>query len=390
MEGAPLAGLSVIDLGQGAAGPLCGRLLGDYGADVVKVEPPRGDWSRTLGSVDPATGLSSTYAALNANKRGVVLDLTREADRAAALALVAGADVLVESFRPGVMERLGLGYERLAESNPRLVYCSVTGFGGNGPRSGQPASDSMMQAFGGLMSVVGEPGGAPLRVDNIVSDMLAGTDAFAGVLLALLRRERTGAGGRVEASLLASLLSFQATGLVEALVTGRQPLAPGNRHPLIGASGVARASDGWIALGVLDHYWAAFCAAIERPELAEDARFATAASRLEHQDGLWQVLGPVLEGRDVQHWLTTLGAVGVVCSSVNDYAGVASDPQVVHLGLLGRTVRPEGELPRVAPPARIDGVTPGDRPPPALGEHDEQVLGRLLTRTSTPAAQELA
>lgn len=373
----PLAGIRVVDFGQGAAGPYCGQLLGDHGADVVKVEPPRGDWGRSLGSIDPGTGMSSTHLSMNRNKRSICLDLTNADARGVAQALCRRADVVVESFRPGVMSKLGLGLDKLRSMNPRLVYCSITGFGSDGPAAHVPASDSMMQSYGGLMSIIGHDGGPPLRVGNVVSDMLAGSNAFAAVLLALLDRGRTGAGRRVEVSLLDSLVAFQTTSLTEYLLTGELPQPRGNRHPLIGASGVARAADGWVAIGVLDHYWSAFCTAIALPELITDSRFATAQARLSAQRELWDELEPVLARRSVGDWVVTLNQVGVVCGPVHDYADLSADAQVRHNELFAMSDAERTSVPMVRNPLRVEGFRPDYLPPPRLGEHTVAVLHEL-------------
>jgi crotonobetainyl-CoA:carnitine CoA-transferase CaiB-like acyl-CoA transferase len=224
----------------------------------------------------------------------------------------------------------------------------------------------MMQAYGGLMSVIGDAAGPPMRVGNIVSDMLAGTNAFSGVLLALLRRGATGVGGRVEVSLLDSLVAFQATGLTEFLVTGTVPPRPGNRHPLIGASGVTLARDGYLAVGVLDHCWQAFCGVMG---LEAEERFATAALRQEHQDALWQKLDALFAERSVQEWCDLLTPVGVVAAAVHDYADVTADAQVKHNQLIGSS---EG-LPMIRNALRLDGVAPLYGRPPSHGEHSADV-----------------
>jgi crotonobetainyl-CoA:carnitine CoA-transferase CaiB-like acyl-CoA transferase len=375
---APLTGLRVIDFGQGAAGPYCGQLLADFGADVIKVEPPRGDWGRTLGRIDPITGLSSTHLALNRNKRSVVLDLTQPRGLELAESLCVGADVVLESFRPGVMERLRLDAASLRARTPRLVYVSITGFGATGPLASRPASDSMMQPFAGLMSVIGGPDDPPMRVGNVVSDMLAAGNAFSAVLLALLRRSTTGIGGHVEVNLLDSLVAFQATGLTEYLVTGEPPPRPGNRHPLIGASGVAACADGYFAVGVLDHYWPTFCRTLGLDGLLHDARFAEAAARLKHQAELWSILEPVFAARTVQDLIDQLSGVGIVCGPVNDYSTLVQEPQVQHNRLITRVGDvPSDMFPMIAAPLGLDGVEPRYERPPALGSHTAEVLTEL-------------
>ena len=238
-----------------------------------------------------------------------------------------------------------------------------------------PASDSMMQAYGGLMSIVGEPAGPPMRVGTVVSDMLAGSNAFAAVLLALLRRGRDGRGGRVEVNLLDSLLAFQSTGIVDLLVSGKVPSAPGNRHPLIGAAGVARGRDGWLAIGVLDHYWETFVGLVDVDELREP-RFATGEGRLARQDELWAVLDAVFARRSVAEWLHLLRPAGIVCGPVQDYSMLIEDPQVIHNASV---IRLPGGSASVEPPFRLDGIGTHRRvDAPLLGEHTRQVLDQDL------------
>ena len=274
----PLAGVRVLDFGQGVAGPYAGQLLADQGADVIKVEPPRGDWAREMGVRD-ANGLSGTFASVNRNKRGLCLDMRLAEGKDLARRLALKADVVIESFRPGVMDRLGLGYEALKKDSPRLIYCAVTGFGEDGPNVDLPAGDSTMQAYGALMSIVGERDGAPLRVGNVVSDMLAGMNAYSAVLLALLQRGNSAPGTRIGVSLLDSLVAFQAPPLTEFLLTGQLPKRQGNAHPLIAPSGAVKTKDGHIVFTVLDHQWTGFCAGLGLAALATDPRFATSTDR---------------------------------------------------------------------------------------------------------------
>jgi crotonobetainyl-CoA:carnitine CoA-transferase CaiB-like acyl-CoA transferase len=367
----PLTGIRVLDLGQGVAGPYCGQLLADAGADVIKIEPPRGDWGRTLGNRHEESGLGSTFLAINRSKRSVSVDLSDVRAGAAVRRLAGTCDVFIESFRPGVLDRLGLGFEELRQDRPGLVYCSVNGFGTEGPMAASPASDSMMQAYGGLMSIIGDPDGAPMRVGTVVSDMIAGSYAFSAVLLALIKRGANGAGSHVEVNLLDSLMAFQSTGLMDYLITGQVPQRPGNRHPLIGASGVAHASDGWFAIGILDHYWEAFVELAGADEL-RDPRFATGPGRLSAQAELWKVLDDLFATRSVSQWVNLLRPAGIVCGPVQDYADLAADPQVAVNGTLARL---PGGAPAILPPFRIDGHRPAPGyDPPQVGEHTREVL----------------
>lgn len=374
----PLRGLRVVDFGQGVAGPYCGQLLGDHGADVIKIEPPRGDWSRTMGAASD-TGLGGTFVSVNRNKRGLCLDLKQPEAIEIARHLASRADVVVESFRPGVLDRLGLGYAALSKDNPALVYCTVTGFGESGPNVDLPAGDSIMQAYGGLMSIVGERDGPPLRIGNVVSDMVAGTNAFSGCLLALLTRARDGKGGKVGVSLLDSIVAFQGPPLTEYLLTGETPRRLGNQHPLVSPSGAVRASDGSFSYTVLDHQWPAFCDGIGVAALKDDPLFADSAGRQRNRDALGEMLSRVFRTRTAAEWVSRLRALDILCSPINEYPALVTDPQVVHNGLIETTSSGEGDsLPMLRNPVRLrDGAT-RYAPPPALGEHTRDILLREL------------
>ena len=368
----PLAGVRVLDFGQGVAGPYAGQLLADQGAEVIKVEPPRGDWAREMGVRD-ANGLSGTFASVNRNKRGLCLDMRLAEGKDLARRLAVKADVVIESFRPGVMDRLGLGYGALRKDNPRLIYCAVTGFGEDGPNVDLPAGDSTMQAYGALMSIVGEREGAPLRVGNVVSDMLAGMNAYSAVLLALLQRGSSGAGTRIGISLLDSLVAFQAPPLTEFLLTGQVPKRQGNAHPLIAPSGAVKTRDGHIVFTVLDHQWTGFCDGLGLAALATDPRFATSADRQKNRLALDAALAATFAARTNTEWLARLRELDVLCSPINDYASLREDPQVKHNGLLGSA----GGVPAIRNPVRVGGERE-HRPPPRRGEHTKDVLARDL------------
>lgn len=374
----PLEGLRVLDFGQGVAGPYCAQLLGDHGADVIKVEPPRGDWSRTMGAQDES-GLSGTFVSVNRNKRGLCLDLRSKDAVALVRRLALRADVLVESFRPGVMDRLGLGRDELRRDHPRLVYCSVSGFGESGPNVDLPAGDSIMQAYGGLMSIIGERDGGPLRVGNVVSDMVAGANAFSGVLLALLS-ERAGSAARdVRVSLLDSIVAFQGPPLTEYLLTGQVPRRLGNEHPLIAPSGSVGTSDGRINFTVFDHQWRAFCAGIGLPALADDERFRDSGGRQGNRDALNAELARVFATRTSREWLAQLRQLDILCAPINDYAALVADPQVVHNDTVQHVADAGGRaIPMLRNPVRV-GDSPGRYgAPPRLGEHTRELLEREL------------
>ncbi len=383
----PLGGLKVLDFGQGVAGPYCAQLLGDHGADVIKIEPPRGDWARTMGAQD-GSGLSGTFVSVNRNKRGLCLDLQQPGAVDIARALAQQADVIVESFRPGVMDRLGLGQAALRATNPRLVFASVTGFGESGPNVDLPAGDSIMQAYGGLMSIIGERDAGPLRVGNVVSDMLAGTNAFSGVLLALLKRTATGAGDGVHVSLLDSIVAFQAPPITEFLLTGSTPRRLGNEHPLIAPSGAARTRNGQINYTVFDHQWLVFCEGMGLPALARDPRFADTGGRQTNRDALNAELATVFATRDSAEWIALLRGIDVLCAPINDYPALLQDAQVQHNGIVTTTDAADGgTVPMVRNPVRLDGHAQTLAPPPRLGEHSLDILAHDLRLDAAQVAQ---
>lgn len=390
MNPAPLHGIRVLDFGQGVAGPYCGQLLADHGAEVVKIEPPRGDWSRTMGAPG-SQGQSGVFVSVNRGKRGMSLDLRQPEAVEIVRGLAATSDVVLESFRPGVMDRLGLGRADLRRINTGLVYCSVTGFGPDGPNVDLPAGDSTMQAYGGLMSIVGERGGEPLRVGNVVSDMLAGMNAFSGVLLALLRRGAGAPGSDVQVSLLDSIVAFQAPPLTEFLMTGKLPERLGNDHPLIAPSGAIRTRDGAITFTVFDHQWQAFCDGLGLPQLAADARFATSGDRQRNRDELRAVLEPVFAEGTRTQWLDRLRTMDVLCAPINDYRDLLADPQVRHNALFGRIPGEDGTYPAIGNPIRLSGGGTGAMSaPPRLGEHTKDILGRCCGIAAERIAELLA
>ncbi|MFC1437529.1 CoA transferase [Streptacidiphilus sp. N1-10] len=378
-EGA-LAGIVVADFGRVLAAPYLTMLLADLGAEVVKIERPgSGDETRAWGPPF-ADGEATYYLGVNRNKRSVALDLAEEQDRRAARAIAARADVLVENFRPGTMERLGLGYEELRALNPGLVYCSVTGFGTAGGAA-LPGYDLLVQAMGGLMSVTGEPQGPGTKAGVALVDVITGLHAGMGVLAALRHRERTGEGQRVEVSLLASLLSALTNQASAYLAGGVVPRAMGNRHPSIAPYEVVDAKDRPLALAVgNDRQFAALATELGLPELARDPRFAGNAARVAHREELLAALDGPLRTRSADAWFEALTAVGVPCGPINDLE--AAFALAERLGLEARVAidDPGRDTPveQVANPIRL-GATPAAyrSAPPRLGEHTRQVLAEL-------------
>jgi crotonobetainyl-CoA:carnitine CoA-transferase CaiB-like acyl-CoA transferase len=370
----PLEGLVVADFSRVLAGPFATMLLGDLGADVVKVEHPGGgDETRAWGP--PWHGGHSTYyLAVNRNKRSVALDLKTEAGRRAARALAGRADVLVENFKAGAPERLGLGFEEVARENPGLVWCSISGFG-RGAGAELPGYDFLVQATSGLMSITGPAGGEPTKVGVALVDVLTGLYAFGGVLAALGQRERTGRGQRVEVSLLGSALASLVNQASSYLCTGRPPVAMGNRHPSIAPYETLATADRPLVVAVgNDGQFARLCRVLGLPEAAADPRFATNADRVTNRDALVGLLEEALAARGADDWVAELAGAEVPCGLVNDVGEAFALAE--RLGL--DPVADSGGIPQVANPIRLSG-SPASyrRPPPALGEHTAEVLAWL-------------
>ena len=373
----PLAGYRVLELAHLIAGPVCGMYLADMGADVVKIESPDGgDAARTV--YDPLLGGdSAVFLTVNRNKRSVALDLARPEGHAVFARLVAGADVVIEAYRGGVAEKLGIDYARLAPHHPRLVYCSLSAFGADGPWREKPGLDMLVQAMGGLMAVTGEPAGGPLLCGAPVLDTLGAFSAGVGILTALLHRERTGEGQRVDVSLLNGALLAHAARLSVFFVTGEEPGRQGSAHPYMVPFQAFAARDGWIYVAVwVDRLWAPFCAAIERPALAADTRFTTRQDRLQNRSTLVALLEPVFLTRTVHEWMARLEKHDVLCAPVNRYADLRDDPQVRASRMLVVQEHPRaGRLTTLDTPIRFSRTPGGVREPaPALGEHTDAVL----------------
>jgi crotonobetainyl-CoA:carnitine CoA-transferase CaiB-like acyl-CoA transferase len=373
----PLTGYRVLELAHLIAGPACGMYLADMGADVVKIEQPTGgDASRTAYGTQLG-GESAVFLTVNRNKRSVALDLARPEGRAAFDRLAARADVVIEAYRGGVAERLGIDWPRLARLNPRLVYCSLSAFGPDGPWHDKPGVDMLVQAMGGLMAVMGEPDGPPVLCGAPVLDTIGAVMAGQGILTALLHRERTGEGQRVDVSLLAGTIFAHAARLSIFLATGEEPGRWGSGHPYIVPFQAFEASDGWVYVAVwLDRLWAPFCDAIENPALARDPRFATRADRLQRRAELTGLLAPVFRARTVADWMARLEAHDVLCAPVNRYADLPRDPQIVASHLIVEQEHPRaGRFRTLDTPIRFDRTPGGIRTPaPALGEHTDAVL----------------
>ena len=372
----PLNDIRVIEFCNVAAGPFCGMLLADMGADVIKVEHPQG--GDTMRQWPPLTGgYSENFASLNRNKRSVTLDLKNPADRDRARSLVREADVLIENNRPGVMERLGLGYASFARENAKLVYCSVSAFGQEGPRAAEGGFDLTLQAMAGVMSVTGEPGGAPVKCGVPLSDFCAGLYAAYAIASALREVARTGKGTHIDVSMLGASLAVAALQTSEYFGAGRDPVKLGSAHPRNAPYQAFRAKDDWFAMAAgNDGLWRAACGAIGREDLASDARFGSTALRARHQAELKEMLEREFTKHTAADLLGRFRAAGVPCAPINTYSQALADEQVRHMQWVREIDLPSGQRTRTfASPLRFDGNGfPIRRNPPALGEHNGEVL----------------
>ena len=375
-EGA-LAGLRVLDLTRILAGPLCTMMLGDLGADVIKVEPVAGG-DDTRGWGPPFAGGESAYfLGVNRNKRSLTLDLATEAGREILAGLVARADVLVENFKTGTLETWGVGDAWLADHAPRVVRCSITGYGTSGPRARQPGYDFVLQAESGLMSICGAPDGPPTKYGVAIVDVCTGMLACSAILAALQARPRTGRGQRVEVSLHDAALAMLVNVASSYLVAGQEARRFGNGHPTIVPYTTYPTRDGQMAVAVgNDAQFARFAEAVGRPEWARDARFTRNRDRVVHRDVLDGLVADVLRGDVAQAWLDRLRAAGVPCGRINTVAQALDDPHAAARGMVETVEHPAaGALRLLGIPFKLAG-TPATvrRPPPTLGQHTEEIL----------------
>jgi len=380
----PLHGVKVIEFCHVAAGPFCGMLLADFGARVTKVESPEGDAMRQWPPL--SEGFSENFAALNRGKQSVVLDLKDPAQRDLARQLVLDADVLLENSRPGAMQRLGLGWDWFGPRRPSLIYCSISAFGQDGPRGSEGGFDLTIQASAGVMSVTGEPDGAPVKAGVPLVDFAAGLYA-AYSIAALIARVRNGEpGGQVDIPMFSTTLAISALQTSEYFGTGRNPRKLGSAHPRNAPYQAYRASDGWFAVAAGNNkLWQQVCVLTPVPELLADPRFATPTLRAANQAALKVLLEERFVHQGVQHWLDVFAPAGVPCAPINGYAEALADPQAEYLQLVQPMTLPNGVATRtVGCPVRIDGqVVEVDTRPPALGEHNVPVLAGLRTTPPT-------
>ncbi len=378
---APLAGIRVVEFCQIAAGPFAAMLLADQGADVIKVEPASGDAMRGWPPLD--RGFSENFASLNRNKRSIALDLKSAEDQDIARRLVLDADVVIESSRPGVMQRLGLDYARFADARPDLVYCSISAFGQTGSRSRDGGFDVTIQAASGIMSVTGEAGSPPVKAGVPVSDFATGLYASMSIAMLLTRVRGGGRGGYVDVSMLGCSIAIAALQTSEYFGTGRAPAKWGSAHPRNAPYKAFACADGYIVLAAgNNNLWKAVCGVIGREELVADPRFASVGDRAANQDAVAIEMETALAGAPIAHWLNAFRSAGVPCEPIRDYAAVMDAPEVRESGWIEPLDLPSGQRTEtIGNVIRIDGdLGPTASSPPALGEHGEEIRAELAER----------
>lgn len=378
----PLEDIRVLDLTWVLAGPFASMLLCDLGADVIKVErPPWGDISRTTGPYQ--NGFSGYFFSINRGKRSVAIDLRNPEGRELFLRLAERADVVMENFTPGTMEKLGLGYAVLAARNPRLVYASTSGFGQDGPYRNRPALDIIVQAMGGAMSITGEPGGRPVRPGVSYGDIAAGLFTVVGILAALHERERTGRGQAVDISMLDCQVTVMENAIMRYFVTGEVPGPLGTRHPSATPFQAFPTADGYlvVALGFgEENQWNLLCGLLGLPELIDDPRFETGPKRTANHALLEPILEAAFRKRTTAEWLVELEAVGIPCGPINRVSDVVTDSQVQHRNMIVPVEHPRaGTIPIANTPFKFSASQAGIKgPPPDYGQHTREVLRELL------------
>jgi len=386
MPTGPLAGIRVIELGQIAAGPFAGSLFADLGADVVKIERPDGgdgmrQWPPLTGASDNTPGFSENFASVNRNKRSVALDLKNADDVAQLKQLVAVADIVIENYRPGVLPKLGLGYDDLRAVNKKLIYCSISGYGQTGPYATKGAFDVTVQGIAGIMSVTGEVGAAPVKCGVPIGDFCAGLYAAYSILAVLRQADATGEGSHIDCSMLGSLLGVSALQTSEYFGNDTAPVKMGSAHPRNAPYQAFEAADTYFVIAAgNDKLWQEVASAVGMAELADDPRFITQAKRAQNQQDLVALLAPRFKLRPAAEWLAEMDRRQVPCAPINDFADILHDPHVAHMGLVKPVSLPNGAVTKtVGFPVLISGFRQADiQPPPALGADNQAVCDEWL------------
>lgn len=376
----PLEGIKVLDLSRALAGPYCTMMLADMGAEVIKLEMPgRGDDSRAWGPPF-LEGESAYFMSVNRNKKSMTLNLKKEGAFDIIHKLIKQSDVILENFRPGTMERLGLSYTEVKEINPKIIYCSISGFGQDGPYRLLPGMDQVLQGMGGLMSITGEPNGPPIKVGVAVADIAGGMFAAYGIMVALFNREKTGKGQKIDNSLLDNQIAWLTYRAGSFFASGEIPKPLGSGHPVIVPYQAFKAKDTYFNLAVgNDQLWEKFCKAIGLESIMDDPKFAINSKRVKNREELVKILEDLICTKDAEEWLEILTEAGIPCGPIYTMDRLFSDPQVVHRKMVQELDHPK------AGPIKVTGVpirlsdTPGEikTAPPVLGQHTKEILAEL-------------
>ena len=371
-----LAGIRVLDFSQIGAGPTCGMLLGDMGAEVIKIEAPGGDLGRKLGP-PWQSGESVVFMCFNRNKRSIAIDLKQPQGPAVVARMAQQSDVVLESFRPGVMDKLGIGYAAIAAKTPGIVFCSVSAYGQDGPWRDKPGVDGMLQAVSGLMSIIGGEGAPPAKVQVPAVDLTTGFLATTAVLAALRERDRSGQGQHLDVSMYNSAMMLQQSGIASYLSSGEKPARIGSAAPYSAPNEAYRTSDGWIMIAAYhDDRWKALCQVLGDPGLASHPDFASNPARVANRARLAEVLGRHLAAKTTAEWQAAMEARDIICGPIAEYDAVMASPQLAHNGVIVEMEHP------IAGKVRMPGMALGDRnaqsrvhlPPPVLGAHSRELL----------------
>jgi crotonobetainyl-CoA:carnitine CoA-transferase CaiB-like acyl-CoA transferase len=387
----PLSGLRVLDLTRVLAGPTCTQMLGDLGAEVIKIERPEaGDDTRGFAPpFVPNTKESAYFVGVNRNKKSVTLDIAKPEGHAIILKLLEHCDILVENFKVGALAKYGLGYEQLAKTHPRLIYCSITGFGQTGPYAPRPGYDALIQAMGGVMSLTGDPNGSPQKVGVPVADLFAGLYGCIGILAAVNHRNNTGQGQQIDIGMLDTHVAWLANQGMNYLATGENPPRLGNQHPNIAPYQEFPTKDGYIILAVgNDPTFERFCKAFGQAALLADPRFATNPIRVQNRQLVTDTLTPVMKSKTTAEWIEALEALKIGCGPINTLEQVFADPHVQAREMVVEMAHGSGETVKViANPVKLSATPPSYRSaPPVLGEHTQNVLTDVLKMSAADIA----
>jgi crotonobetainyl-CoA:carnitine CoA-transferase CaiB-like acyl-CoA transferase len=387
----PLKGLRVLDLTRVLAGPTCTQMLGDLGAEVIKIEKPdSGDDTRGFAPPFwPETKESAYFLGVNRNKQSVTVDIAKPEGQALVHKLLEHCDILAENFKVGALAKYGLGYDQLKAKHPKLIYCSITGFGQTGPYAPRPGYDALIQAMGGIMSLTGEPNGSPQKAGVPVADLFAGLYGCIGILAAVNHRNNTGEGQHIDIGMLDTHVAWLANQGMNYLATGENPPRLGNQHPNISPYQEYPTKDGYLILAVgNDPTFERFCKNFGLDALPADPRFATNAARVANRDLVTQTLTPVMKSKTTSEWVEALEALKIGCGPINTLKDVFADPHVIARDMVVKMQHASGkEIEVIANPVKLSATPPDYRsPPPVLGEHSDHVLGGLLGMSAAEIA----